>query len=1003
MSVTYSPNWEHSGPSSGPASSTQNRIVSAIPRSTSDFSIRHGNSAYSIQLKQFRNICMRWASAVLAFHNIAPARHENEDMLFNEMRFGMIPCQIMNIVNPGIIGRISEVQSTFSALENLAAFTAALVSYGFDRKSTVKPLDFINETPKGDEFMIKNIGQLAISSSDKGFTVPDFNLMEDLKNQFERLQTQQGAPNLNQIKDCASVSAVSLVNDDPSPLNKLILQRLEALDAETSRILRGMQDKIDNVNRLSESKLSTIDESLDGITVRLASIEITQSEILTKLNQLLSDKANNSSSVHQNSKRESEHSGISAVSSSGPQSRIASNSTGALNEMVSAFRDSGSSTGGRTKRRDHQSSSDSMSSSFSIEDNKITTSRKRFSNETHLSTGSSAGWGNTLLKGGLAAMTVYGSGVHSSSPNILSMPSSPSQQALSSVSASPTSPQTMFPRLPAELVNMGLPKSELLRQSVIYEIIDTENEYVKDLERMMNYHKKELSKKEIILTGILSESDIKTLFSNVNDLFEVNHKILLQLQAKREMNPVIDGIGHIFLSEATPENLDAYNEYCSNYPVSMKLLHSLLTRPEIKEMMQRLMNSSEGRGLSLESFLIKPVQRICKYPLLLRELLKNTEKSSAEYPVIQMAMNKMEKIVAMVNEATDAVGRKEKLLALQSKIESIVPLNLEDKKLIKEGTVTRITGGRTKERYMILFAEELMTCKTLMKGKYPLESILLISNMTFCPMNKADFSTRGLKHFFQLYTSTDRKEATTLAFQSEDEKIKWYDAFSTAFKMNGISTENSTESDDGRSQVRISRRGAFGKSGPSMPAPLPAKKSEFNQLNSLSSLSEQVESLRDIEMVESNGTIWKRAVSANGYFFYYNVKSKETSWKLPETYIILDPSTGKPYDSNEDAENVNSDDDEGVEPVAVEGYPDWNYVDRGDGKPYYFHSTSLQVSWYPPEKSLIPARDILFIYKRCWRRRRRCPRVLSHASFPTSPIEAVCCASIGPRHLSFIF
>lgn len=44
----------------------------------------------------------------------------------------------------------------------------------------------------------------------------------------------------------------------------------------------------------------------------------------------------------------------------------------------------------------------------------------------------------------------------------------------------------------------------------------------------------------------------------------------------------------------------------------MRRLKQLLLKEELKEQMQKMMNSIEGRGLSLESFLIKPVQRICK-------------------------------------------------------------------------------------------------------------------------------------------------------------------------------------------------------------------------------------------------------------------------------------------------------------------------------------------------------------------------------------------------------
>jgi hypothetical protein len=89
-----------------------------------------------------------------------------------------------------------------------------------------------------------------------------------------------------------------------------------------------------------------------------------------------------------------------------------------------------------------------------------------------------------------------------------------------------------------------------------------------------------------------------------------------KMTARRDENVFIAEVGDLLIDSAPTFNV--YSTYASNYPSAMKLVHSLQLRPDMKENFQKWMNAPEARGLSLESFLIKPVQRICKYPLLIR-------------------------------------------------------------------------------------------------------------------------------------------------------------------------------------------------------------------------------------------------------------------------------------------------------------------------------------------------------------------------------------------------
>jgi hypothetical protein len=64
-----------------------------------------------------------------------------------------------------------------------------------------------------------------------------------------------------------------------------------------------------------------------------------------------------------------------------------------------------------------------------------------------------------------------------------------------------------------------------------------------------------------------------------------------------------------------------YTVYCANQPNSMSCLDRLSKQSAFKAFLAECLENPTCRGLTLFSFLIKPIQRICKYPLLLRVIV----------------------------------------------------------------------------------------------------------------------------------------------------------------------------------------------------------------------------------------------------------------------------------------------------------------------------------------------------------------------------------------------
>lgn len=114
---------------------------------------------------------------------------------------------------------------------------------------------------------------------------------------------------------------------------------------------------------------------------------------------------------------------------------------------------------------------------------------------------------------------------------------------------------------------------------------------------------------------LLDAKGVERLFGNLEMIVPVNAVLLRALEEKYEGNIVVDEIGDIFLRII--DFFKIYTFYCTNYPQALVYLQAIRSRD-----FHRLLTENERdrrmRQMTLASFLIKPVQRICKYPLLLR-------------------------------------------------------------------------------------------------------------------------------------------------------------------------------------------------------------------------------------------------------------------------------------------------------------------------------------------------------------------------------------------------
>nr|XP_023650355.1 phosphatidylinositol 3,4,5-trisphosphate-dependent Rac exchanger 2 protein [Paramormyrops kingsleyae] len=253
-----------------------------------------------------------------------------------------------------------------------------------------------------------------------------------------------------------------------------------------------------------------------------------------------------------------------------------------------------------------------------------------------------------------------------------------------------------------------------LRVCVLRELLGTERDYVGTLEFLSGFLHRLSQYAATKVDKNITEETVKVLFSNIDEILAVHRLFLSMVEELLEPEPhAHHEVGRCFLHFRS--RFQIYDEYCGNHEKAQRLLLELNKIRSVRTCLLNcmLLGGRKNTEVPLEGYLVAPIQRICKYPLLLRELLKRTPKKHSDHAAVLEALQVMKAVCSGINEAKRQMEKLEVLEEWQSHIEGWEGSNITDTctELLMQSVLLKISAGNIQERIFFLFDNLLVYCK----------------------------------------------------------------------------------------------------------------------------------------------------------------------------------------------------------------------------------------------------------------------------------------------------
>ncbi|XP_051928970.1 FERM, ARHGEF and pleckstrin domain-containing protein 2 isoform X3 [Hippocampus zosterae] len=327
------------------------------------------------------------------------------------------------------------------------------------------------------------------------------------------------------------------------------------------------------------------------------------------------------------------------------------------------------------------------------------------------------------------------------------------------------------------------------------EILTTERTYLKDLEVITVWFRSAVIKENAMPDGLMT-----LLFSNIDPIYEFHRGFLKELDQRLALwegrsNAHVKGdyqrIGDVMLKNMSA--LKGFTGYLQKHDEVLAELEKASKRLKKLETVYKEFELQKVCYLPLNTFLLKPIQRLMHYKLILERLCKHYGPAHRHHADCKEALKEVAEITAQLQSSLIRLENFQKLTELQRDLIGIDNLTAPGREFIREGCLYKLTKKGLQQRMFFLFSDILLytskgvtaTNQFKVHGQLPLHGMILI--ILDAPVEESE-KEWAVPHCFTIYSA---HRTIVVAASSKVEMSKWIEDLNVAIDLAKKSQEKS--------------------------------------------------------------------------------------------------------------------------------------------------------------------------------------------------------------------